>query len=195
MKKKEIKVDRRIIKTKKAIRYAFAALLSQKDINEITVKDVAATADINRKTFYNHYAGVYQIIDELEDEIVSAFNETIGEIDLKRDLKDPYAIFVKLTTVVNEDLDFYSRLLRIDSNSNLVSKIAIALKKYIIVSFTEQTNIDPLALDIMSEYICSGMLAVYRHWFNSSRDTSIENISEIVSIMTISGASGVLEQA
>lgn len=45
------KGNRRVMKTHKAIHKAFAVLLTQKDINEITIKDIADTADINRKTF------------------------------------------------------------------------------------------------------------------------------------------------
>ena len=50
----EKKTDRRVIKTKRAIRNAFAELLSHKDINDITIKDIADTADINRKTGCNY---------------------------------------------------------------------------------------------------------------------------------------------
>ena len=35
----EKKLDRRVIKTKKAIRNAFAKLISEKDINKVTIKD------------------------------------------------------------------------------------------------------------------------------------------------------------
>ena len=41
--------ERRVRKTKRAIRNAFAALLAEKDVNQITVKDIAERADINRK--------------------------------------------------------------------------------------------------------------------------------------------------
>lgn len=47
------KPDRRVARTKKAIKNAFAELMSEKEISEITVKDIAETADVNRKTFYN----------------------------------------------------------------------------------------------------------------------------------------------
>ena len=63
-------VDRRVIKTKRAIKNAFARLLTEKDINEITISDIAAVADINRKTFYNYYSGVHEVIDEIENDIM-----------------------------------------------------------------------------------------------------------------------------
>ena len=53
------KVDRRVVRTKRAIRNAFAALLSVKDVDDITVRELADAADISRKTFYNYYSGIY----------------------------------------------------------------------------------------------------------------------------------------
>ena len=66
----EKKLDRRVIKTKKAIYRAFAQLLLEKDINDITIKDVADRADINRKTFYNYYGGIYDLTGEIENKIL-----------------------------------------------------------------------------------------------------------------------------
>ena len=77
------KTDLRVIKTKKAIRDAFAELLSEKDIHKITITDIADTAVINRKTFYNYYAGVYAVVDEIENEIIMAFNEALQDVDFK----------------------------------------------------------------------------------------------------------------
>ena len=58
MENKTKSVDRRVIKTKRAIRNAFAKLMVEKDINDITIIELAEAADINRKTFYNYYSGV-----------------------------------------------------------------------------------------------------------------------------------------
>ncbi len=58
-------MDRRIARTKKAIKDAFALLLSQKNVNEITITDIAETANINRKTFYSYYTGADEVIDEI----------------------------------------------------------------------------------------------------------------------------------
>ena len=83
------KPDRRVLKTKRAIRNALAQLLVEKELDEITVKDVADTADINRKTFYNYYTGIHQVIDEIESGIVFTFDQAIREVDARRDKKIP----------------------------------------------------------------------------------------------------------
>ena len=86
MEEKKKTPDRRVVKTKRAIKGAFARLLTEKNINDITVSDIAALADINRKTFYNYYAGVYEVVDEIENDIVSRFDEMLTEIDFKNNI-------------------------------------------------------------------------------------------------------------
>lgn len=122
------KPDRRVIKTKRAIRNAFAALIAEKDLNDITIKDISDVADINRKTVYNYYGGIHEILDEIENELVSSFEKVIQEIDFPRNLENPNKIFETLTDVINGDMEFYSQLMKIDANSHLVRKIVSALK-------------------------------------------------------------------
>ena len=78
--------DKRVIRTKKAIREAFLKLLSERDLNDITVKSLAENAGINRKTFYNYYTGIYQIIEELQNDLVNKIESAFAEVDFKKAL-------------------------------------------------------------------------------------------------------------
>jgi AcrR family transcriptional regulator len=188
----EKKPDRRVAKTKKAIKTAFAKLLSEKDINSITVKDVADCADINRKTFYNYYAGIYQVIDEIENDIIDEFDKTIHEIDFDNEIQNPYTIFDKLTAVIGRDIDFYGYLMKMDNNVSLISKISGLLKDRLKAAFYERVIIDAGRLDMIVEFAISGMTAVYQSWFNSDRSISFEVLSKDMGVMTIMGVSGFL---
>lgn len=187
------KTDLRVIKTKKAIRNAFAELLSEKDIQKITIKDIADAAVINRKTFYNYYAGVYSVVDEIENEIIMAFIDALRDADFKQLLHEPYEIFKKLTTIINSDFDFYSHLMKMDSNTSLISKIIQAFEVNIKKSFSEQISMNKSTLDLVFDYAIAGMITVYQKWFNSDRTESIEEISKALSIIVSSGVNGLLE--
>lgn len=189
----EQKPDRRVVKTKKAIRNAFAELLSEKDIDEITVRDIADKADINRKTFYNYYKGVYQLIDEIENEVVSSFEIAFTDIDYRRDMRDPSLIFEKLTKMLSGDLDFYGHLLRMKGNVHLVAKTARLLKEKTKSNLAARFELDPLVLDIIVDYSISGMLAVYQSWFNSDRSRSIDEISREVGKICFCGVTEMLK--
>ncbi len=188
------RVDPRTRKTKRAIRNAVAKLLSEYDLNDITVREIAELSEINRKTFYRYYSGIYQVLDEIENEIVSSFDQILGHIDFKKDLENPYHIFERLTATINTDIEFFGYLLSLRGNVNLVSKIAALLKAKAKVALMAIVSIDEKTLEVMLEYMISGMVAVYQQWFNSARAESIEKLSETISVLAFSGINGLLER-
>lgn len=74
--------DRRKIRTKKLIYQALLELIEEKGLDGITVSDLTARADINRGTFYLHYKDVNDLIDQLQQEILSGYEELADQIDL-----------------------------------------------------------------------------------------------------------------
>ena len=186
------KPDRRVIKTKRAIRNAFAALIAEKDLNDITIKDISDVADINRKTVYNCYGGIHEILDEIENELVSSFEKVIQEIDFPRNLENPNKIFETLTDVINGDMEFYSQLMKIDANSHLVRKIVSALKIRVKQTLAQQLPADKKKIELIADFITSGMLSAYQSWFNSGREQPIAEFSKEVSVLVFSGVNGLI---
>ncbi len=70
-------MDLRIEKTKRSIINSFLELRSQKALEKITVKELAARAEINKATFYLHYRDIYDLSETLEREVVKS---TLGSI-------------------------------------------------------------------------------------------------------------------
>lgn len=189
------KTDRRVIKTKKAIRHAFLALVAEKEVTNITIKDIADAADINRKTFYNYYRGVYQIVDEIEDEIVSAFTNALNEIDIAQGLRTPNILFSRLTSSISQNLEFYSSIFKGDiSQNSLSSKIVTAIKQRARDAVILQLAADFEVVDFVIEYCVSGLVTVFQKWIASDRKISIEEMSDRLSVITLRGVSGVLEE-
>ena len=55
------KTDLRVIKTRRAINAALLDLLQKKSIDNITVTELSQKAEINKGTFYLHYADIYDL--------------------------------------------------------------------------------------------------------------------------------------
>ena len=62
--------SRRVRMTKKMLRDALVGLLDNYPVSKITVKDLCAAADVNRSTFYAYYTDLFDLMDELEDDII-----------------------------------------------------------------------------------------------------------------------------
>lgn len=184
--------DRRVIKTKRAIKNALMHLLNDRDINDITISDIAAQADINRKTFYNYYSGVHEVIDEMEDDIISHVDEALTDIDFIDNLENPYLIFEKLTSVISTDMDTFGYLLGMNTNVGLLSKMVDLLKAKVKSVILPVVELDELRLNLMLEFMITGMVAVYKRWFNSDRRASIDEISRQMNILAFKGLNGYL---
>ena len=64
--------DKRTVITKTAIKEGMLELLSQSDFNYITVSALCREAGVGRATFYTHYTGLTDVIDELADDAIQA---------------------------------------------------------------------------------------------------------------------------
>ena len=187
--------DRRVLRTKRVIRNAFAQLLTEKDANAITIRDIADRADINRNTFYRYYAGVYELINEIENGIVAQFDRVLEESKAEWSWENPYVFFKKLTEVVSTDLDFYGYLLSMTGNASLLHKVTALFREKTKEAVLTLYTLDERKLDMLLDYTAAGMLAVYQRWFTDRRGESIEALSEDVSALCARGFYGLFPDA
>ena len=61
-------MDRRVEKTKSAIKHEVINSLNTNEIEKITVKSICDKININRSTFYLHYSTINDVIDESDYE-------------------------------------------------------------------------------------------------------------------------------
>ncbi len=62
--------DRRVRRTRRLLKESLAALLLEKKLNDITVKEIVDLADVNRGTFYLHYRDIYDMLATIESEML-----------------------------------------------------------------------------------------------------------------------------
>ncbi|MBQ7669802.1 MAG: TetR/AcrR family transcriptional regulator [Clostridia bacterium] len=184
--------DKRVIRTKKAIRNAFSELISGKDLNDITVKDLADKANINRKTFYNYYSGIYQVVEELERELVNGFEKALSDIDMKKCMTDPRVIFDRIDALILGDIEFYGNIFTAVENFNLITKMTALIKEKTKRAICSQLGLGEDKADIALEFVISGMISAYQMWFRSDRTRPLSDVSDIVGALSFHGLYGLL---
>ncbi|CAN5571049.1 hypothetical protein BH09CHL1_BH09CHL1_19110 [soil metagenome] len=81
-------IDRRIQRSRSLLRSAFEHLAEQRDISEITIRDITDQANLGRATFYLHYQKKDDLIAELLDMLVEEMRAalTIGSNEMANEL-------------------------------------------------------------------------------------------------------------
>lgn len=75
------KVDRRIRRTKKVLTDALIELLRNKNIESVTVSELAKKADITRTTFYQYYRDPVEMLEKLQHDIAVDLQKIVEETE------------------------------------------------------------------------------------------------------------------
>ncbi|MBP3371573.1 MAG: TetR/AcrR family transcriptional regulator [Clostridia bacterium] len=190
MQSDQFKIDRRVVRTKHAIHNALAELMTNKDIAAITVSELAQKAAISRKTFYNYYNTIYDVLDEIESEIVDDFTRVMQQAEFQHSITDPSHIFLKLTEAVQNNLELYGHLMRFDRSGELVSKAVRAIKHEAKLLLLAHCPISDRDAELMLDYTLWGLLTVYQVWYHSDQSRTIQEVSAAIGILTWEGCRG-----
>lgn len=67
------KQNKTSLKTKARIQQCFLEMLEEKSFSEITVTELSQRAKFNRVTFYSHYTGLQELLQEIQHEAATCF--------------------------------------------------------------------------------------------------------------------------
>ena len=120
--------DRRVKRTKKILRECLFRLLSEKSIDEITVKELTESADVNRSTFYFYYKDINDMIRQIQDEIYSVFEKDVIAPEASFDSPDDIAAYIlRFLYFCRDNAQICKFVISNDPNNNLTNKIKAAL--------------------------------------------------------------------
>ena len=84
------------IRSRRLIKEAFTELMEEKEIDKITVTDIVKKADINRGTFYAHYANTRSLIEQIENDVLMEGMGLLKEFSYKTFIQNPNPILNKV---------------------------------------------------------------------------------------------------
>jgi AcrR family transcriptional regulator len=101
--------DRRIMMTKRMLKDALTKMLKEKDIYHISVRELCERADVNRTTFYKYYGSQFDLLTDMENDLLDFINRAIRHYEA-----DHEKIILAACRYVEDNLDF----IRVIVNNN-----------------------------------------------------------------------------
>lgn len=164
--------------TREKLMEAFWQLYGKKRIENITIKEITQKAGYNRGTFYEYFLDVYDILEQIE-------NNIIPNID---DLPPTETTTQNQQDTLNEIISFYQRnagyltiLLSDKGDPAFLTKLKNHIKPKIKSELINKGVIDGFELDYALEYTLQGLLGVLNHWFLNNDEK--KPIDELVILM------------
>lgn len=151
-------MDRRIRKTRKAIIDAFMTLYAKKDLDFITIREIAELADVNRVTVYQHFSDKYDILEQLTKESI----EHMLSNCLKPTVNETYA---EVYTYLKENRTFFQTLLKNNSSSVFHQSITAAFRDSLKSNAPREEN--TLYNEIKRECLATAVAGIFEWWITA----------------------------
>ncbi len=181
--------DRRITRSKRALRGALIALIEERGLDAITVNDLCERADLNRGTFYNHFHDKENLLTALENEVmveVAALqaqmqNVTLGDILAFRVAGRPVPVLVDLFEYLREESDFLHAVLGPGGDVRFGPRLREAVCENLVQNILHEkyrTNPTPFVNYYVAFY-ASAYLGIIARWVEEGCPETPEEMARI----------------
>ncbi len=167
--------DRRVKRTKKLLKESLAKLLMEKDLRSISIKELTALADISRGAFYTHYQDIYDLYEQMENDLL----EDLSNI-LVKDPTDRYSVvYEKIIDYVHDNADICRTFM---STGGYREKFAKFIEEHFIeiVKYEMKSDFIKEEWAYLIRYQNDGFVSVLRLWLESDFSLPKEKLLEMV---------------
>lgn len=176
------KIDRRVRKTKALLLNGLIELMKEKDIKDISVKELSDLADINRGTFYLHYRDVFDMLAQVEQELFCKFNAILDRNFTDHGGPSPYAALKDIFLLLADYRGTARALIGPHGDLSFVNQLKDLVRLRILRIWENQ---EPAAkeFDYYYSFIVSGCTGAIETWLAKEQPERPEEIARIVSEM------------
>lgn len=181
--------DRRIARTHAALRAGLIELIEEQGLDNISVGDLCAAANITRGTFYNHFKDKDTLVRALEDEVIAGldvFQERMADLSLPAlaktiALKQPLGLLVEMFEYLYSEADLLQALFSSGGDASFGPRLRDSICTNLVQSILNKKyrNSDDSFVAYYVAFYASAYLGVIGRWVETGMQESPEEMARI----------------
>ena len=181
------KQDLRFLKNERAIREIFRKMMAETDYSRITIKELTARAQINRKTFYLHYPSLDHLLISLQFEIMDPtfrmISETTFPDDVEKIIQHSFRLMAALDPVDKKILSAKGHFLDKKTPSDLI-------REHYFRKYDHFAGYDRFESNMIITYFSVCLGVIYRQWEVDGQRVPLEEMVPLATRLILHGLSG-----
>ncbi|WP_169865166.1 TetR/AcrR family transcriptional regulator [Sutcliffiella halmapala] len=174
----ETKTDRRILKTKKAITEAFLELFSDKEIEQITINEIAERANVNRGTVYLHYTDKYDLLNQCINEHLNKMFIYCKDNGMNPENSNMFHMLEIIFTYFQKNYMFFSSML----SSKTTIEFRERMLQFIVSNINEKINAQKtkheMDTELLTQFLASAFVGTVEWWIVNKMPHSPQYMAE-----------------
>lgn len=179
-------MDRRVEKTKLAIRDAYFSLLGQGS-HKITISEMARRANIDRKTFYLHYEDTDGIVKEFAEEKIGELVEWLKAGDESRQPVSIQMLFEKLNHLLEENLEYFKIMASNQKFEYFYYQLNDLFVQILTRDYRTFFQFSEEEFAVYAQFFVAGILSAYMRWIREKSEISIDELASLVGTAAYGG--------
>ena len=175
----EKKVDRRVIKTRRQLKKGLAALMKEKSVNQITVKELVEEVDINRSTFYLHFKDIQDLLREIEENMEAQIKRAIEEHPIVSGNENAFYFIDDMFRVLDEEREISKALIGPNGDMGFIHRIERIIKENSRGTLEKMFPGKKEDLKYFYAFCLSGCLGLVKVWLNEGEEKSPEEMAQM----------------
>lgn len=170
------KENQRVMLTKTLLKNSLTELLKEKSIYKVSIRELCEKAEINRSTFYKYYDSQFDLLTEMEDDIISLVVKSLpGSV-----AKDDHSLCVVLQ-YLEDNLELSRLLINNNIDPQFPEKIFGLPQVRRLVTSTLGNKYTESEYEYVSNFLTYGAYQIIRIWINKDdREPTDEIVSLII---------------
>lgn len=185
-----MRVDRRVARTRMALKHALFTLIIRKGYEAITVEDICAEANVGRSTFYLHFASKDALklsgLEHLREQLAARQQEALASVAKG----DGFSFGLALFEHAREHADLYQALIGgrgVGIALGGIRQILSDLVRTELEALADGGSGEVIACEVAVQYTVGAYVAVLTWWLERGAEPSPEQMNEMVRGLTARG--------
>ncbi|SDO31574.1 transcriptional regulator, TetR family [Psychrobacillus sp. OK028] len=169
------------MRTKNFLKKAFIEMVHKKGFNAVTVKDIVDYAQYNRTTYYVYYQNIYELVEELMDEMFEAiqyYSMSKYQNDSRVKVNELTTNSFELLYYIYDHRDYFKLLLLEDTLPHIHQQLPEAIFILLKNKFDIQYGVSTVDDHSQKRYMAYGTAGLIMDWIAQDFDVTPSEMTE-----------------
>ena len=170
------------------IRRAFTDLLEKKPIQSITIKELCALAGINRGTFYAHYTDIYDLWEQIEDEMLADFKQALKPLLQMDEHLTPVKITAGIFQCLGDNSDLCTVTLGDYGDKKFALKLINLGRETCMESYSKYfEHASSQKIEYFYSFVSSGCIGLLQKWLSDGMVVPAAEVAQMAEDIMLQG--------
>ncbi|MGN0153393.1 MAG: TetR/AcrR family transcriptional regulator [Lachnospiraceae bacterium] len=173
--------DRRIRKTKQALKEGLLQLMTEKRLKDISVSELTEKVDLNRGTFYLHYKDIFDLLEQIEEEFFEEFSAIMNSYPTGSLQGSPLPLLEDIFAFLGKNSNLCTVIFSSNGNPRFINRLKSMIREQCFDHWNILFNKDKTPIfEYYYSYMLGGCISLVESWMKNGLEETPHEMAVLI---------------